>query len=186
MPYTYNPLPFKFDKTSTVAGGGGVTQITADDATVVTPTAGNINIAASDTNANDDNGIRSIGAGSTVTLQLTNRNTASTTTTDDVATTILSVPLAAGDGVYLARGSLEAYNTTDQDGAAYVYEGAAKSVGGVATEIAIEQKSIFEEAGMSASDFSIAVSGNNLEITVTGIAGKTINWGVLFEYRYRS
>lgn len=163
---------------------GGITQVTTDDSNVVTPTGGNINILTDDTNVDNDDGIQSEGSGSTVTIKLTNRNKGTATTTDATPTSLMTVDLGATPGVYIAEGNLVAFNTTDTSGSGYTFIGAVRTDGATATELGIENKDIFEEASMAAADFSVGVSGNNLVVTVTGIAAKTIDWSGIFTYRF--
>lgn len=160
------------------------TTFTADDLTTATPAANNLNVFSADTNANNDNGIRTIASGSTLTVQLTNRITGSVTTTDATPTTLISLSLGATPGVYLATGDLTAYDVTDAAGGSYTFEGAATTDGAAATEIGSEIRNEFESAAMATADFSFGVTGNTAIIQVTGIAGKTINWSCLFNYRF--
>lgn len=160
------------------------TQFTADDMSVAVPVANNLNIFTSDTNESNDNGIRSRASGDTVTIQLTNRITATVTTTDATPTTLASLPLGAIPGVYIVEGDLTAFDITDIAGATYTFIAAAITDGVTATEIGVENKNIFEQAAMSASDFNIGVSGNNAFIEVQGILGKNIDWNCLFTYRF--
>lgn len=124
------------------------------------------------------NGPGSIG------LDIANMVLATVTTTDATPTTLLTFSLGATPGTILAQGDITAYNVTDAAGASYTFVGAAVTTGLAGTEISVENKDIFEQAAMSAADFDLGVSGNNAVITVTGIAGKTINWSALFTYRF--
>lgn len=159
------------------------TSFVTEDGTAV-PVANVLNLLAGDTTENNDDGIRSIGSGNTVTYQLTNRVTGTVTTTDATPTQLLSVSLGATPGVFIIEGSLQAYNTTDTAGAAYIYTGAARTTGAVGVEIAQEQKGIYEEAANVDLDFDLTISGNNAVLTVEGLPGKTINWNCLFTYRF--
>lgn len=149
-----------------------------------TPSANILNILGGETNVNNDNGIRTVGSGNTVTIQLTNRITGTVTTTDATPTTLVSLSLGATPGVYLATGDVTAYDVTDAAGASYTFSGAAVTDGATATEIGSENKNIFEQAAMAAADFTFGVTGNTAYIQVIGIAGKTINWSCLFTYRF--
>ena len=159
------------------------TSYVTDSGTAV-PIANVLNVLTSETNINNDNGIQSTGSGNTVTIRLTNRITGTLTTTDATPTTLLSVPLGAIPGVYIVQGDITAYNLTDVEGASYTYVGAATTNGVTATEIAIENKDLFEQLSMVATDFSIGVTGNSAFIEVTGLVGKTIHWSALFTYRF--
>lgn len=151
------------------------------------PAANILNLLGRDTNQNNDNGIRTDADpdnGSTVYIELTNRITGQLTTTDATPTTIVSLNMGVVPGVYYIEGSIVAYDVTDSAGGAYTYSGAAITDGATATEIAVENKDVYEQAAMAASDISLGVTGNTAFAQVTGIAGKTINWSALFTYRF--
>jgi len=164
------------------------TSFVTDSGTII-PAANIVNLVGGETNVNNDNGIRVIanltGSNNGV-VQLTNRITGTVTTVDATPTTMIIVGLGATPGTYLAFGDLTAYNVTDSAGASYTFEGAAVTTGAAGTEIGQEVRNLFEQAAMAATDFSFTVSGNNAVITVTGIAGKTIDWSCLFNYRFVS
>jgi hypothetical protein len=159
------------------------TSFVTDSGTAV-PAANILDVFGGETNINNDNGIRTIGSTNVLTIQLTNRITGTVTTTDATPTTLVSLSLGATPGVYLATGDLTAFDITDSAGASYTFEGAATTDGVTATEIGSEVRNEFESAAMTTADFSFGVTGNTAFIQVTGIAGKTINWSCLFNYRF--
>lgn len=142
-----------------------------------------------DSDINVDNGIIVIGGivgtgtQNKIDVVLTNRVTGTVTTTDATPTTIVSFTLGSSPGVYLAEGNVLGYNVSDSAGGAYTYIGAATTDGVTASEISVENKNIFEQAGMLNSDITFSVSGNSVDVIVVGIAGKTIHWNCLFTYR---
>lgn len=157
-----------------------------------TPVANTIIFHGTDSNINNDNGIivngGVVGTGTIneVDIVLTNRITGAVTTTDATPTTLASLSLGGTPGVYLVQGDLTAYDITDSAGASYTFIGAAVTNGIAATEIAVENKNVFEQAAMMSSDFNLGVTGNTAFIEVIGIAGKTIHWSALFTYRFVS
>lgn len=155
-----------------------------EDSGSAVPSANILNILTNETNVNNDHGILSTGSGNTVTIYLTNRITGAVTTTDATPTNVVSVSLGATPGTYVVEGSLIAYDVTDAAGGAYTYVGAAVTNGITGVEINSEIRNIFEQAALTTADFSFSVSGNNALVTVTGIAGKTIDWSCLFVYRF--
>jgi len=164
------------------------TSFVTNSGTVI-PAGNVVNLTGSDTNINDDNGIRVIAnpnGSNNAVVQLTNRITGTVTTTDATPTVLVTVPLGATPGTYIASGDLSAYNLTDIAGGSYTFAGAAVTDGVVGTEIGTEVRNIFEQAAMTAADFRFTVSGNDGVVTVIGIAGKTINWNCLFYYRFVS
>lgn len=163
------------------------TSFVTDSGTVI-PAANIININGGETNVNNDNGIRVIAnptGSNNLLVQLTNRLTGSVTTTDATPTVLIVESLGSTPGVYIVEGNLTAFDVTDTAGGAYTYIGAAITDGVTAIELGSEQRDIFESPAMATSDFSFSVSGNNAQIIVTGIAGKTIHWGCLFTYRFQ-
>lgn len=150
------------------------------------PAANVITILASDSVANNDNGISTSGSGSTVTILLNNRATGAVTTTDATPTTALTFSLGATPGVYYIDGNITAFDVTDTAGGVYNFASGMRTTGAAATEIGTEFKDSFEEAAMSASDFNIIASGNTAILQVVGIAGKTINWNVYLTFRFVS
>lgn len=150
------------------------------------PVANTLNILATDATTNNDNGILTTGAGSTVTIVLSNRQTATVTTTDATLTTALTFALSGTPGVYFIDGNITAFDVTDTAGGVYNFASGVRSDGVTATEIGVEFKDSFEEAAMATSDVFVTTSGNNSIIQVQGIAGKTINWNVVLNYRFVS
>lgn len=156
------------------------------------PAANILIIHGIDSNENNDNGIIAkggvVGTGTAneVDIVLTNRQTGTVTTADATPTTILTFPLSATPGVYYISGDIVAFDVTDTAGAAYSFFSGMRSTGAAAIEIATELKDIFEEAAMSAADFTVSASANNVVVTVIGIAAKTINWNCMITYRFVS
>lgn len=152
------------------------------------PAVNILNVIGGDTAANNDVGLQTDGSsgGNNLTIQLTNRMTALTTTMDGTPTIMLTFPLSAVAGVYYLEGDLVAFDVTDAAGAAYSFSSAVRSTGVAATEIGTEFKDLFEEPAISAADFSISASGNTVIVTVTGILGKIIDWNCFLMYRFVS
>jgi len=171
------------------------TSFETQDGTAV-PALNILIIDAFDSSENNDNGITvkggvdagnppGTGLSNEVSIYLTNRVTGTVTTTDATPTTLISFPLGGSPGTILAWGDITVYSPTLLSGSSYTFEGAAFTDGVTATEIAVENKNVFEPAAMTAADFNIGVVGNNAVIEVVGIAGQTLNWSALFNYRYQ-
>lgn len=159
------------------------------------PAANILIIDAFDSSENNDNGITvkggaaagdppGTGNANEVSIYLTNRVTATVTTTDASPTTLLTFPLGAFAGTIIAWGDITTYSPTLLSGSSYTFEGAALTNGAAGTEIGVENKNTFEPPVLAAADFEISVVGNNAVITVTGLAGETINWSALFNFRF--
>lgn len=169
-------------------GGGGsgsaIQTITGDDGIAVPPTAFNINLLTGSTTANDTDGIRDVGnAGtSTETVQLTNRQYGTVTTSDATPTTILTFAAAAVATCYDIQVRITAFDATDVAGGAYFIIGGARTTGAATTIFPDTEFFVKEEAAMATSDIDLTASGNNIVVTVTGIAAKTIRWAALLTY----
>lgn len=162
------------------------TQFTADDATVAVPSSNNLNVFSRDTTDNNDEGIQTTtdanGSENHYT-ELTNRETATLTTSNATPTTLLTFAIPAVAGTYYAYGNVQAYTDVGPAGGAYSFSGGYLTDGATATELGTEFHDTFQSVALLASDIDLSVSGNNIILTATGVAGLTINWNALFEYR---
>jgi hypothetical protein len=161
------------------------TQFTADDATIGVPVANNFNLFSNDTSANNDNGIQTttVAPGSANHFtQLTNRITGIVTTTDATITSIISFPLGLTPGTYYVFGNVQAFGAGPNAGA-YSYSGGYITDGVTATELGTEFHDTFETASMLLSDIFLNASANNCVLSVQGLAGSTIDWNSIMEYR---
>ena len=191
MPWTVNPDHGYLEAYSTVSGPVVPTSFDTDDGTAVP--AGNILIiSGTDSSENNDNGIIVKGgtpqtaAVNEVDVVLTNRATGTVSTANATPTVVLTFALGATPGVYFFEGYVTAFDVTDTAGGAYSFVSGARTTGVVGTEIGTEMKDVLEEAAMASADFAITVSANNLVVTVTGIAAKSINWNCYLTYRFVS
>ncbi len=153
------------------------------DVGVATPAANNLNVFGQTNFVDDDAGIRTEGIGDTLLIQLTNRITATTTTTDATLTTIISLALGATPGTYYIYGNAQAFNASTPAGGSYSYGGAVRTDGATATLISAAYHDEFEEPALAAADIFLNVSGNNALLQVQGDALLSINWNTLLEYR---
>ncbi len=149
------------------------------------PAANVLNVFGGETTANNTNGIRTDGSSgsNTLTIQLTNRITASATTTDGVTPVQLySFPLGATPGTYLFTQRVVGFNTTLNQGAVYSGFRGVRTTGAAAVLINANQVIVGEEGSFTVAEVVNSVSVNNAVLTVTGIAGSTIHWYVLTDY----
>lgn len=154
-------------------------QFTADDGTIGVPAANNFNLLSRATTANNYNGIQTTtdpnGSDNHYT-ELTNRLFGGVSTIDATPTTIVTFALGATPATFTLDGFISAFNSTGPAGAGYFFTAAVRTTGAAAVVIGVEFTSEFEEAALAASDVDVNVSGNNLVITVTGIAATPIDW----------
>lgn len=145
-------------------------------------------IGANQTPFSDSNytdlGIVTSGSGNTVSYYITNRDSVQISTSDATKTTAITFPLSSTTaGVYFFWGNVQAFNTTTPAGATYSFSGGFRTDTTSATEIGTEFADVFEEASMTSLNFFVEASSNNVVISVKGLAGQTINWNILLEYR---
>ena len=153
------------------------------------PLANNLIINAIDSTENNDNGVITkggvVGTGTSneVDLVLTNRITGTATTTDGVTpVTLSSFPLGATPGTFLLEIRIVAYNVTDALSAGYTSTSTIRTTGASGSEIDAAPGIISEEGIMSGVVVQNQIVGNTVEIEVTGLAGKVINWKSLTTY----
>ncbi len=158
------------------------TSFVTDSGTAV-PALNILNLITNDTVANNDNGITDTGSGNTVTILLTNRQTGTVTTTDATLTTIQSVALGATPGIFYVYGNVQGFNSSTPAGGSYAFSGGYRTDGATATELGVELHDEFEDPALVTADIFLSTSGNNILLQVQGVAGLSINWNSLLEYR---
>lgn len=155
------------------------------------PAANVITFTTNDSTSNFDNGITNSGAGSTVTHTLTNRATGQVTTADATDTTLISLSAGATPGTYYVYGNVQAFNASTPAGGAFSFTGGFRTTGAALTEMGTEYHDTFQEAALvptpaTAADIELLASGNNIVLQVNGIAGLSIDWNGVLEYRFVS
>lgn len=153
-----------------------------EDTGSATPAANILNILGSDTNTNNDNGIATSGAGNTVTILLTNRQTDTVSTSDDTLTNILTLALGSA-GTYYVWGSVQAYNASGPNSGVYSFSGGYRTDGVTAIELGTEYHDTFEDPGFATADIFLIASGNDVILQVQGVDPLSINWNSVIEYR---
>ena len=173
-----------------LAGGGGggsaILSITGNDEVPIFPTANNINIVGGSSTINNANGITTAkSSASTETIFLTNRITGSATSIGLSTTTIITFPLSTTPGTYTFDCSIAGFATAGAGlplGAGYTIVGSIRSNGTTATLLPSQAVDSFEDAALASNTSSLAVSGNNALIQVTGVTGFTIDWNATGNY----
>lgn len=143
-------------------------------------------VTASDTNENDDNGIRAVTVGTDVDVQLTNRvqGSASTTiagnTADITVASFDAAPFSGTAGTYSFNFIVSGFNATEPGGVT------ANLFGGVITDgttpTLIGQDEFADQTSLPGATATLAVSGNDLVVRVTGIVDKAITWNMIGYY----
>ena len=161
-------------------GGGppvdAVLQLTPDLGAPVTPTAGNINLTGLDTGtaqSTPDTNFETFNAG-TSTMQFAHRYQGSGTTVGAATTTLITIPVTVAStmNIEVQVAGIEATPL----GVGGEVRGTVFRGGGAPTVLSISDKVVRASAPLAASTYDISVSGNNLIVTVTGVAAHTIEW----------
>lgn len=123
------------------------------------------------------------GAANELAVYLTNRIAGTGTTTDAVTPVqVYSFAMGATPGTYLFTTNISVFNVTDSLSASYSEKFAVRTDGVIGTLITTGLNFMSEEGAMSALSIANSIVGNNLELDVTGLAGKTIHFVAVVEY----
>lgn len=164
------------------------TSFVTDNGTVVAA-VNIVNINSSSTTSNNTNGITVIanpnGSNNEI-IELTNRLQDTLTTNDGTPTAITTFALGSTPGTYNFDIQIAGFDLTDVAGVGYFISGAVRTTGVAAILIGTPDKIVNEEAATIGCDANLTVSGNNVIVQVTGLAGKTINWRELSNYIFVS
>jgi len=143
-------------------------------------------VTASDTNENDDDGIRAVTVGTDVDVRLTNRvqGSASTTvaggTADITVASFDAAPFSGTAGTYSFNFIVSAFNSSEPGGVV------GNLFGGVITDgttpTLIGQDEFADELSLPGATATLAISGNDLVIRVTGVVGAAITWNMIGYY----
>jgi hypothetical protein len=124
-------------------------------------------------------GINTTGAGNTLTIKLANSGVAFTTTVGAVTSQATIINLGAIPSVGLFVSKVVGFDAGGSgNSCAYYIIRAAKTDGATASTVGEESLSEFEDTAFIPADARATVSGNNVTITVTGVAGFTIDWTI--------
>ena len=173
----------------------GIISVTAAPAVATTfvTDSGNavpaLNILNVVTSGSGANGITTTGAGSTITISLTNRISGTTTTIGAVTSSAITLPLGAVPGVYTFDLRIAGFDSANNLGVGYTLVTSVRTTGAAAILIvpAVDQTlDEFEEAALVNADAEVNVAANNALVQVTGVAAHTINWKIEGVYTFVS
>lgn len=161
------------------------TSYTTDVNSPAVPALNVLQVIGNDTITNDDDGVYTDGSsgGNTLTVFLSNRTSASLTTSDGAGQTQTAVLMTPTNATSLTfRMYLTAYDTINNEAIGGEQVGLARKSGGVAAVVGTNDTFDEYDAALAANDWEVQASGGNLILSVTGIAGRTINWKAIFQY----
>lgn len=150
----------------------------------VIPSSNNVNILGRDTIQNNDNGIRTdadANNSSNCYVELTNRISVNLQTVGAVVqTATIMTPTNATSLTFNL--TLTAYASTGDVALGGQQIGLVRKSGGAVTVIGTNDTFDEYDAALGANDWEITNSGADLIISVTGVAGFTLNWQAVFTY----
>lgn len=153
------------------------------------PAANILIVNGIDSSENNDNGIitkggvAGTGTANEVDVVITNRQTGTVTTVNATLTTIISFSMGTTPGTFYVSGSIQAFNASTPSSGSYSFSGGYRTDGVTGTELGTEFHDTFQDPALTASDIFLSTSGNNILVSVQGVAGLSINWNALLEYR---
>jgi len=170
---------------SSTGGGGNVDSlIVATDSGNASPSSGNLNLI---TPGGGTQGIMTTGSGNTITVTVTPSGLSGTgQTIGAVNSNIVTFALGATPGTYTFDFNCAGFDSATPGGVGYSLFATVRTTGAAGTLIGASTDIANEEAGYAGANAIVAVSGNNALVTVTGVAGKTINWAVNGTYVFAS
>lgn len=167
------------------SGGSPIEQIDADSGSA-TPVAGVINLLGDSNSDNVTEGVTTSASGNTVTVLLTNRIEGSNTTVGATTETVNSYNLPASAGSYQVFTQISGYESTGPGYAGITIQGCIGTDGAATSVIGVPTINYTTSASLGAIVAELSVSGNQLMVDVTGVAGLTIDWVALTHFTVAS
>lgn len=130
-------------------------------------------------------GIKTSGAGNTITITDTETSNSATATTSDGLgqTQVLNfnIPVPASSVVSI-RVNIAAYDVPNQLGLAGELLGGVKNNAGALSVVGVADTTINADIAINAAKVSLTTSGTNAQVQVVGVAGHTLNWRGFIEF----
>lgn len=167
------------------AGGAGLLSTLSDTVGTVVSPDGSANIQL--TGGTSQISIVSNPGSHLLAFSISNQISGTTTTVGAVTGNVITFPMGATPGTYQINCKVAGFATAAGPlSSGYELIGCVRTTGAAGFVIGTVDKVINEEAGMTAGDATIVVSGNNFIIQVLGVAGKTIDWKADLIYTFVS
>lgn len=124
-------------------------------------------------------GIETTGSGNTLVIKLENSGSVTTQTIGATSSQAILINLGATPSVGVFVSRVVGFDAGGSgNSAGYFITAAVKTDGATATVVNGQAKDNFEDAAFSTADANVTVTGNSAAITVTGVAGFTIDWTI--------
>lgn len=159
------------------------TSFVTDDGTAV-PVANTLNVLARDTNENNDEGIQTTAdpaGGQNLYVELTNRVEVGATTigagTSNVTLVDFSAaPFSGTTGCYNFMLQAAGFEPTSPAGAYFTVKGGVLTDGTTPSLVGTPDEDFDNSAAIAGVNATLAISGNELVLQLTGVAGFNITW----------
>jgi hypothetical protein len=172
---------------SAVGGGTVPTSFDTDSGTAI-PVTNVLDIVGGDSNADSAEGIQTTGATNVVTVELTNRVTASGSTAGAASDDILvasfdASPFSGTAGIYNFNVQVACFDSGNSVGACYHLYGGIRTNGTTPVLLGSDFDGfVHEDSAISAASVMADITGNDLVLDVQGVAGFNLEWEVLATY----
>lgn len=159
-------------------------EFTTDANSPAIPAANILVVSGSSTSVDTDDGIRTYGSagGDTLEIQLTNTLFGTGSTSGAVTDIPVTFALSATPAAYALEFKVVAFEGTTPAGASFSLFIGARTDGAAATLIGSTDKIKNNDGALAACDADVIVSGNSVQVEVTGVAGLDLYWKVDGEY----
>jgi hypothetical protein len=157
------------------------TSFPTDSGTAV-PAANALTVLGASSTENDVDGIRTVGSGATLTIQLTNRFSATASTSGAVTADLITFNLGGSAQVFRFIFEVACRDTGSGDGNGYTITSTFQTNGTTASRVNTPFSEDDESASIVTSGVDMVASGNSAILRVTGTAGRSLNWRCVGEY----
>jgi hypothetical protein len=163
------------------SGGGGPLPPTVPlqfttDSGIAIPAANNLNVLGEIAGYNVNNGIQTTGSSDNLRVVLTNRSQGTTLVVNAASDNIASFTMPSTVGAAMLQGWVVAFDTSTGDAFTALMRGGAKTNGTTASIVGVDVVDIVSDASLATATVAFSVTGNNVRITVTGVAATTTQW----------
>lgn len=149
------------------------TSYVTDSGTAV-PAANILNVV---TPGSGTQGIKTTGAGNTITITIVDTALSGTATTVGAVNAVLNVNVAvANNSAMSLRVNLVGYDSANGLGIGGELLGTFKNNAGTLTSSGNVDQTRNADAALAAGTFTMIATGTNVQVQVTGVAGHTIDW----------
>lgn len=159
------------------------TSFVTDDGTAI-PALNVLNVNGLDSIENDTDGIftrADPNLSNNLQVILSNRISVTATTTDATPALVTVMTPATATSVTF-RVLITAYDSANDEATGGELLGLARALGGVATVVGTNDAFDEADAPLAAVDWDIVATGADLQVSFTGIVGRTLEWRALFDY----